>query len=85
MIEQRVIWAILNESFLTHEIESFKQDHGLKQGTSQAVQQAWTDSIELSHSRKLKIKVIEQQLRVDTTINKYVNFIFSDDNVTSVS
>ena len=40
LIEQRVIRAILNESFLTHEIESFKQNHGLKQETSQAVQQA---------------------------------------------
>ena len=30
LIEWHVIRAILNESFLTHEIESFKKCHGLK-------------------------------------------------------
>jgi len=84
-IERRVIRAVINESFLTHEIASFKQCHGLKQGTGQAVQQARTDGIELSHGRKLKIKVIKRQFRNDTTINKCVNFILSDDNVASVA
>ena len=57
----------------------------MKQGTGHAVQQSRADGIELSHGRKLKIKVIKRQFRKDTTINKCVNFVLSDDNVASVS
>ena len=84
-VERRVIRAILNESFLTHEIKSFRDGYGLIQGTGQAVQQARADAIDLSHGKKIKLKVIKRQFRKDSTISKCVKFILSDDNVASVS
>lgn len=84
-IERRTIRAILNERFLTHEIKGFKEDMGLEQGTGQAVQQARVDATELSQGRKLKLKVITLQFRLDSTVEKCVSFILSDDNVASVS
>ena len=69
-IERRVIRSIITESFLTHEIQSFRDDNGLKLGTGQAVQQSRLDAIELKHGRKLKLKVIKRQFRMDSTIEK---------------
>ena len=51
-IERRVIRALLNEGFMTHEIKSFKDNYGLKQETGQAVQQVRADAIDLSHGKK---------------------------------
>ena len=57
----------------------------MKQGTGQAVQQARADAIDLSHGKKIKLKVIKQQFRKDSTISKCVKFILSNDNIASVS
>ena len=84
-IERRVIRAILNESFLKNEIKSFREQHGLKQGTGRVIQQARADAIELSHGRRIKLSEIRRQQRKDTTIAKCVKFILSDDNVVSVA
>ena len=47
-----VIRAISYKGFWTHEIKSFKETYGLKQGTGQVVQQARADAIDLSHGKK---------------------------------
>ena len=54
-IERQVFCAVLKESFLTHEVKSFKSTYGLVQGTGQAIQQARTDAMDLSMGRKIKI------------------------------
>ena len=90
-VECRVIWAIINASFLKNEIKSFIEKHGLKQGTGTVIQQASLDAVELSHERKIKLKEIkqqqqqQQQQQQDKTISRCVNFISSDDNLSSVA
>ena len=41
--------------------------------------------MELSRGNKLKLKVIKQKFRMDSTVTQCVNFILSDNNVASVS
>ena len=84
-IERQVLRAVLNESFLTHEVKSFKSTYGLVQGTGQAIQQASTDAMDLSMGRKIKITQSTGQCKNDYTIKKCVDFILSDNNVASVS
>ncbi len=83
-VECRVIWAIINASFLKNEIKSFIEKHGLKQGTGTVIQQASLDAVEPSHGKKIKLKEIKQQQQ-DKTISRCVNFISSDDNLSSVA
>ena len=84
-IERRVIRAILNEVFLTHEIKDMKKKHNLKQGNGQPVAQARSDAITLSQGKQLKLKTITRQCKLDSTIFKCVDFILSENNVSSVS
>ena len=46
-----------------NKIKSFKEKHGLKQGTGTVIQQARSDDVELSHSRKIKLKKNKQKKR----------------------
>ena len=84
-IERRVIRAILNESFLKHEIKDMKKKHNLKQGNGQPVAQARSDAIMLSQGNQLKLKTITRQCKLDSTIYKCVDFVLSKNNVSSVS
>ena len=85
-IERRVIRAVLNESFLKHEIREMKNgNHKLKQGNGQPVEQARSDADLLRIGHKLSKTLITRQKRTDNTIRKCVDFILSDNNIASVS
>ncbi len=62
-VGRRVIQAIINECFLMNKIKSFKEKYGLKQGTGIVIQQARSDDVELSHSRKIEPTEIKQKKR----------------------
>ena len=85
-VERRVIRAILNESFLRHEIKEMKDgEHKLRFGNGQPVSQAQNDGMLLRVGKKLNLKTITRQYKTDAIIKKCVDFILSDQNISSVS
>lgn len=84
-VERRVIRAILNDSYLKHEVLRLKQTYGLKQGNGQPVRQARKDADELRHGRRLNIKTIIRKCKDESIVQKCVDFILSDSNVSSVA
>ena len=65
------IQAIQNESILTHEIEGFliKQLFHIRNWSGTDQELAREDGIGLGHGKQLKIKMIQQQFRLDSTIS----------------
>ena len=84
-IEHRVLQAVLNDSFLEHEIVHLKQAYGLKQGNGQPVCQAQKDAHELKNGNRLNIKQIARKYKDNSIIKKCVDFIMSESNVLSVA
>jgi len=83
-IERRVVRAIIHDSFLSHEVKALKKKYGLKLGND-ANAQARADALEMRQGRKLIIKTITRQNKDDRTVQKCVDFILSDNNVSSVA
>ena len=54
-------------------------------GNSQPMEQARSDARLLSNGKKINLKAISRQSKCDSTIEKCVDFILSDMNVSSVS
>ena len=84
-IERRVIRAILNDSFMQHEIKEMKNNYNLKIGHGQPLAQARSDAELLRKGQKLNLKTITRQYKTDSTIKKCVDFILCDFNVSSFS
>ena len=84
-LERRVLRAVLNESFLRHEIVDMKKNYNLKQGNGQPVEQARNDAKTLRLGNKLNLSTITRQFKDDLTIIKCVDFVLSDKNVSSVA
>ena len=84
-IERRVIRAILGHSFLRHELTEMKDEYKLKFGYGQPLVQARSDAELLRKGFRINLKTITRQNKTDFTIQKCVDFILSDFNVSSVS
>ena len=84
-IENRVLQVVLNDSFLKHKKAHLNKTYCLKQGNRHPVHQARKGAQELKNSYRLNtIKSITYNCKDKSIIQKCVDFIMSDSNVSSV-